>query len=37
MKEREKVIKFFMWENMYRIGERITYLQKQNGDKKSAK
>ena len=32
---KERVITFFTWENMNRMGERMTYLQKQNGDKKS--
>ena len=25
-RERERVLTFFMWENMYRNGERMTYL-----------
>ena len=25
-RERERVIAFFMWENMYRMGERMSYL-----------
>ena len=29
---RERVITFFMWENMYRMGEKMSYFQKQNGD-----
>ena len=25
-RERERVINFFMWENIYRMGDRIKYL-----------